>query len=144
MSLIEIDPASPVPLYRQIAEQMRRLIAMGALEPGDRLPTIRDLAVSTRVNRNTAARAIQTLEAEGTVRTRVGQGTFVEAAGARVDRARMEEAIDQAADRLLIEAHTLGMPLEELGWRLSRRIEAFRRRRATESHAAGGAQGDRT
>ena len=127
MSLIEIDPASPVPLYLQIAEQMRRLIAMGALEPGDRLPTIRELAVTTRVNRNTAARAIQILEAEV----------------ARVDRARTEETIDRAIDRLLVEAHTLGLPLEELGWRLSRRIEAFRRRRAAEPEAVGDKQGDR-
>ena len=127
---LDLDPRSPVPLYLQIAEQVRRLVALGALRPGDRLPTIRDLAVRTRVNRNTAARAIQLLETEGVVRTRVGSGTFVVEDGApRIDGARREEAMEQAIDHLVVEAFTLGVPLEELGWRLSRRIESFRRQR---------------
>jgi GntR family transcriptional regulator len=127
--MIEIDPASATPLYRQIAEQLRRLIALGALKPGERIPAVRELAVRARVNRNTAARAIQQLEADGLVRTRVGQGTFVDAETATLDRTSRDAAIDARIDSLLVEAHTLGMPLEELGWRLSRRIEAFRRRR---------------
>jgi GntR family transcriptional regulator len=135
--MIEIDPASPVPLYLQIADQMRRLIAMGALKPGDRVPAVRELAVTTRVNRNTAARAIQHLESEGVVRTRVGQGTFVEESAPKIDRARRDQTIDESLDRLLVEAHTLGLPLEELGWRLSRRIEEFRRRRQNEDSSGG-------
>ena len=127
--MIELDPTSPTPLYLQIAEQVRRLIALGALRPGERLPAVRELAVRARVNRNTAARAVQQLESEGVVRTRVGQGTFVEEAPAPVDRARRDSAVDDLIDRLLVEAHTLGMPLEELGWRLNRRIDSFRRRR---------------
>lgn len=127
--MIEIDPTSPVPLYVQIADQVRRLIAMGALQPGDRLPAVRELAITTRVNRNTAARAIQHLESEGVVRTRVGQGTFVEDGAQKIDRAHRDRTIDEALDRLLVEAHTMGLPLEELGWRLSKRIEEFRRRR---------------
>ncbi|NIM01955.1 MAG: GntR family transcriptional regulator [Acidobacteria bacterium] len=125
--MIEIDPASPVPLYLQIADEMRRLIAMGALKPGDKAPTVREIAVTTRVNRNTAARAIQHLEAEGVVRTRVGQGTFVESS-ASIDRAESDRAIDDSIDRLLVHARTLGVPLAELDRRLSRRIEEFRRR----------------
>jgi GntR family transcriptional regulator len=132
--MIELDPASPTPLYRQIAEQVRRLIALGALRPGERLPAVRELAVRARVNRNTAARAVQQLEAEGVVRTRVGQGTFVEDAPLPADRARCESVVDELIDRLLVEAHTLGMPLEELGWRLNRRIDNFRRRREQVTH----------
>lgn len=140
--MIEIDPASPVPLYLQIADQMRRLIAMGALKPGDRAPTVRELAVTTRVNRNTAARAIQHLEAEGIVRTRVGQGTFVENRSPKIDRDRRDRTIDETIDRLLVEAHTLGLPLEELGWRLSRRIEEFRRRRRDGDTSGGKGEGE--
>ena len=135
--MIEIDPTSPVPLYRQIADQMRRLIAMGALKPGDRVPAVRELAVTTRVNRNTAARAIQYLESEGVVRTRVGQGTFVEDSAPRIDRMQRDRAIDASLERLLVEAHTTGLPLEELGWRLSKRIEEFRRRRRIEETSGG-------
>ena len=131
--MIEIDPASPIPRYLQIVQQIRRLIALGALRPGERLPTVRELAVLARVNRNTAARAVRQMESDGLVRTRVGQGTFVNAGTEPVDRASRDESVDGLLDRLLVEAHTLGMPLEELGWRLSRRIDHFRRRRERES-----------
>ena len=125
----DLDPRDPVPLYLQLAGALRRAVALGALQPGQQVPTVRDLAARARVNRNTAARAIQHLEAEGIVRTRVGQGTFVEDGAARIDRETREATIDAALDRLVLEAHEMGAPLEELGWRLSRRIEAFRRRR---------------
>jgi len=138
--MIEPDPTSPVPLYLQIAEQLRRLIALGALRPGEKLPTVRELAVQARVNRNTAARAIQRLESEGVIRTRVGQGTFVQDPGGRLDRARCEEAVDRRLDGVLVEAHTLGMPLEELGWRLSRRIEHFRRERQSSTLESTGSE----
>jgi GntR family transcriptional regulator len=125
--MLRIDPANPLPIYLQVVEQISRLIAMGALRAGDRVPTVRDLAVSCRINRNTAARAIQHLESAGIVRTRVGQGTFVVDGGPRVDPSRREATLEAAMDRLIVDAHTLGLPLEELGWRLSRRIDSFRR-----------------
>jgi GntR family transcriptional regulator len=125
--MIEIDATSPVPLYRQIAEQFQRLIAIGALKPGDRLPTVRDLAVRLRINRNTAARAIQQLEKDGLVRTRVGIGTFVGEAAPRANRASLERFLDGSIDRLLLQARTLGMPLEELGERLARRASVLDR-----------------
>jgi GntR family transcriptional regulator len=127
--ILDLDPESPTPLYQQIVEQVRGLVAIGALRVGDRLPTVRELAVRARINRNTAARAIQQLEHEGVVRTRVGQGTFVADGAGRVDRATRDAAVDGALDRVIVEAHLAGVPLEELGWRLSRRIEGFRRRR---------------
>jgi GntR family transcriptional regulator len=138
---LDLDPGSPVPLYLQLVEQVRRLVALGALRPGDQLPTVRELAARTRVNRNTVGRAIQHLEREGVVRTRVGQGTFVVGDGASgIDPARREKSLEQALDRLLIEAHTLGVPLEELGWRLSRRIDAFVERRAGEFRQSSGTE----
>ena len=124
--MIDIDPANPVPLYLQIVEQMRRRIAMGALRPGDRLPTVRELAVRTRVNRNTAARAVQHLERDGWVRTRVGQGTFVEPASKRVDGPARRQ-LDESIDRILIESRTLGLPIDELLRRLERRDTRLRR-----------------
>ena len=124
---IQLDPQSPVALYLQISEQIRRLVALGALRPGDRLPTVRELAARTRVNRNTAARAIQQLESEGLVRTRVGQGTFVADGAPRVGRERLGRVVDAAIDRLLVEASTAGVALDDLAERLETRIERFRR-----------------
>jgi len=124
---IQLDPQSPLALYLQITEQIRRQVALGALQPGDRLPTVRELAARTRVNRNTAARAIQQLESEGIVRTRVGQGTFVAQGAAKAGRLKLGRVVDASIDRLLVDARTVGVPLDELGQRLERRIEEFRR-----------------
>ena len=140
--MIEIDPASPTPLYLQIAEQVRRLIALGALRPGERLPAVRELAVRARVNRNTAARAIQQLEADGSGADPGGAGHLRRGrtgpGGPGPPRCRRGR---RGSTGLLVEAHTLGMPLEELGWRLSRRIDDFRRRRCEQAAPRGGAPG---
>ena len=119
--ILDLDPQSPIPLYLQLVEQVRRLIALGALKPGDRFLTVRELGVKARVNRNTAARAVAELERDGLVRTRVGQGTFITDGTAAM--------LDAAIERLLVEAHTLGAPPEELGWRLQRKLEHFARAR---------------
>jgi GntR family transcriptional regulator len=122
---LDLDPSSPIPLYLQIVEQVRRLVALGALRPGDRLPTVRDLAVRVRVNRNTAARAVRQLEREGVVRTRVGLGTFVEENSPAIDPEVLEDGMNRAVDRLLLEAHALGVAPGEIGERLQRRIESL-------------------
>jgi len=137
MSLLDLDPSSPVPIYLQIVEQVRRLIALGGLRPGDRLPTVRDLAVQCRVNRNTAARAIQELERDAIVRTRVGLGTFVADESPDVDPLERDSILDAQIDRVILEAHSLHVPLEQLPARLWRRIEAFRSQRAAGSTGAG-------
>jgi GntR family transcriptional regulator len=118
--VIDVDPSSPVPLYRQIADQVCRLVAMGALKAGDRIPTVRELAVRTRVNRNTAARAIQHLESRGVVRTRVGQGTFIVESAAAPDAA--DAGVDSLIDRLFEEAAAKGIPRRALARRLVERI----------------------
>lgn len=127
--ILDLDPASPVPLYLQIVEQVRRLLALGALKPGERFLTVRELGLRARVNRNTAARAISHLEREGLVRTRVGQGTFINENASAVAPEEREAALDAALETLLVTAHTLGVPPEELGWRLQRKIEHFARAR---------------
>src|SRR5262249_16470536 len=126
MMLLHLDPANVVPIYLQIVDQVRRLIALGALRPGERLPAVRDLAAQCRINRNTAARAIQELEREGVVRTQVGQGTFVAEEPPVSDSADGEPAGDAQCDRLIVEARARQVPLEQLPSRLWRRIDAFR------------------
>ena len=68
---------SAVPVYRQIAEQIRERVESGSLTPGDRLPAIRDLAAALGVNRDTVALAYEELAAQGVVESQVGRGTFV-------------------------------------------------------------------
>jgi GntR family transcriptional regulator len=127
--ILDLDPQSPIPLYLQIVEQVRRLLALGALKPGDRFLTVRELGVRARVNRNTAARAVTELERAGIVRTRVGQGTFIDGSASAHSPQERETTLDAAIETLLVEAHTLGVPPEELGWRVQRKLEHFARAR---------------
>lgn len=75
--LITVDPASPQPLFEQVAGAVRLAILTGRLTTGDRLPTTRDLAASLDLNVNTVLRAYRDLAAEGLVELRRGRGATV-------------------------------------------------------------------
>jgi GntR family transcriptional regulator len=77
---IQIDFRSGQPIYLQIIDQIRSLIAHGELKPGDQLPTVRQLATDLRVNFNTVARAYRLLDEAGLISTQHGRGTYVWAA----------------------------------------------------------------
>jgi GntR family transcriptional regulator len=72
-----IDRASPLPVYVQLAEQIRLLIRRGALGPGDPMPTVRELAVALALNANTVTRVYRDLQQEGLLRLERGLGTSV-------------------------------------------------------------------
>ena len=74
---IRVDTTLPTPIWSQIEEAVRHLVASGALRPGDALPSVRDLAREQRINPNTVAKAYQRLVEAGIVETRRGEGTFV-------------------------------------------------------------------
>ncbi|HXE76219.1 MAG TPA: PLP-dependent aminotransferase family protein [Candidatus Xenobia bacterium] len=75
--LLQLDPASDIPLYRQIRDQLRQLISTGALAVGDRLPPSRELASRLGVHRTTVANAYAELTADGWISGHVGRGTFI-------------------------------------------------------------------
>ncbi|AEE16107.1 GntR family transcriptional regulator [Treponema brennaborense] len=72
---MDFDP--DLPIYLQIMNDIKRQIFSGALAPGDKLPSVRELAESIKVNPNTIVRSYQELEREGVTETRRGTGTFV-------------------------------------------------------------------
>src|SRR5688572_31040968 len=74
---IHVDRTAQTPLYRQIEDTLRGLIERGALTPGTKLPSTRDLATRVGVNRLTVHKAFQRLEAGGFIVTRIGDGTYV-------------------------------------------------------------------
>ena len=76
--LFTIDRTSPLPVYVQLAEQIRLLVRRGALNAGDPLPTVRELAVSLGINANTVTRVYRDLQQEGVLRLERGLGTFVQ------------------------------------------------------------------
>jgi GntR family transcriptional regulator len=75
--LLHLNPASGVPIYLQIENQVKHYIAAGALKSGDALPSVRTLAADMRINPNTAARAYQNLERDGLLRSVPGGRTYV-------------------------------------------------------------------
>src|ERR1051325_7277837 len=79
MAVVSIDAADRTPIYAQLDRALRAAIAAGRLQPGDQLPTVRQLAVDLRVNANTVARVYAELERDGVLETRRGVGSFVRA-----------------------------------------------------------------
>ncbi len=115
MSLqILIDAKSGVPFYRQIIDQVKMAIASGRVEAGDRLPTVRQLAVDLSVNPNTVSRAYTELELTGLVETQMGSGTFVGQRPVRLDDIEHKRMLDQICQEFLSRAATHGFTLEEV------------------------------
>jgi GntR family transcriptional regulator len=77
MQLLDIDPAAPSPIWRQIEDGVRRLVASGRLAPGAAIPSVRELSRALRVNPATVSRAYQRLTDAGLLEVRRGEGTFV-------------------------------------------------------------------
>src|SRR5688572_22451459 len=75
--MFDINSASTAPIWQQIEEGMRRMIILGALRPGDSVPSVRDLARTLKVNPNTVARAYQRLTDRGVLSVKRGDGTYV-------------------------------------------------------------------
>ena len=73
-----LDPASGVPTYLQLVQQVEQAVRLGSLEAGDQLPTVKDVVASLAINPNTVARAYRELENKGLTVGRPGQGTFIQ------------------------------------------------------------------
>ena len=109
-----IDTKSGVPFYRQIIEQAKFAIARGDLQPGHRLPTVRQLAVDLSINPNTVIRAYRQLETEGTLDTQQGSGTFVSDRRPDIDRLERERMLNQILTDMLARASAYGFTLDEV------------------------------
>ena len=121
--LISIDLKSGVPFYRQIIEHVMFSIARGDLEPGARLPTVRQLAVDLSINLNTVIRAYRELEIEGVIETQQGSGTFVGQKRPKIDDLEKQRMLDQILTELLARASDYGFTLNEVLQGLSQRKE---------------------
>ena len=111
---ITIDLSNGVPIYRQIANQIRYLAASGRLAPAEELPPIRTLALQLRVTPNTIVRAYNELEGAGVVRTRRGAGTYVSEGSSLLADQERRRIIEQRIDALLAEAHQLNFTEDDI------------------------------
>src|SRR5436309_5809934 len=115
MTVVSIDAADRTPIYAQLDRGLRAAIASGRLQPGDQLPTVRQLAVDLAVNANTVARVYAQLERDGILETRRGVGTFVrEAQSPQTTKARRERELRELIRRFVGDAALLGFTLPEL------------------------------
>jgi len=111
---IHISSSDGVPIYLQIVNQVKYLVASGRLVPGEELPPIRVLAEQLLVNPNTVARAYRELETAGVVLKRRTAGTYVSDAGSPLDRREKRKILTGRVDVLLAEARQMDVPLNEV------------------------------
>jgi GntR family transcriptional regulator len=122
---LRISASDGIPIYLQIVNQVKYLVASGRLVAGEELPPIRVLAEQLLVNPNTVARAYRELEAAGVVEKRRTAGTFVAETGSPLARRERVRIITERVDALLAEARQLGIELEEVVELVRRRDQAM-------------------
>jgi GntR family transcriptional regulator len=104
---LTIDVKDGVPIYRQIANQIRYMAASGLLQPDEELPPIRVLAAQLRVTPNTVVKAYEELEGAGVISKRRGSGCFVSDGPSKLAEREKRRILEQRIDGLLAEARQL-------------------------------------
>jgi len=128
-----LHPQSGTPIYRQLLEQVRRLVASGRLAPGDALPSVRELAVEHAVNPMTISKAYALLEAEGVLERNRGKPMTVAA------QPRAQAALRERLRRLDSEAEQLVLAAKQLELTKSDALDLIDKKWGDE-HAASGRQ----
>jgi GntR family transcriptional regulator len=120
----ELDFRSHTPIYVQLVERIKHLVATGVLAPGDQLPTVRQMAAELRVNFNTVARAYRILDEAGVISTQQGRGTYVlePMPPEQADRLR-RAALDGLTASYLDEASRMGFAPQDVEERAAAMIE---------------------
>jgi GntR family transcriptional regulator len=112
--LVDIDATDPRPVYRQIADEIRRCVSVGILKIDEPLPAISKLAAQLKVNANTVQHAYRTLEQEGVVYVKRGMGTFVSTRAVELGRGKQAVVARQIAERMLREGFRHGLLASDL------------------------------
>ena len=109
-----LDPVNGTPIYRQIIQQIEYAILSGRMKRGDKLPTIRSLAVDLETNPNTIARAYNELEIRGVLETQVGSGTYISDKKPVMEDDSLKRKIREVVGRFVHELRDLGVENKEL------------------------------
>ena len=122
---LRVNRKSAVPVHVQLQTQVRHLIDIGSLKPGQQLPTVRQLAGFLRINRNTVARALADLYQDGYLESHQGRGTFV-ADRPPTREGRAARSLERLVQDTLERARRLGFTHEELTATFAARAPAAR------------------
>lgn len=115
MSLgFSISPASDIPIFRQLMQQIQRAVAVGKLQVGEQLPAVRTLAELLVINPNTVARSYQELIHDGVLESRAGRGVFVSERRQVFSDAERGRRLRHSAEQLCHEGILLGAGLPEI------------------------------
>jgi GntR family transcriptional regulator len=109
---LHVSPSDGVPIYQQVVNQIKYLVASGRLKQGEQLLPVRKLAEQLIVNPNTVARAYRELEAEGVVESRRGSGVFVSEGVSPLAKREQNKILNDRIDLLLAEAAHMNVDLE--------------------------------
>ena len=112
---LELDFRSGIPIYLQVVDRIKEMIADERIRPGDQLPTVRALAAELRVNFNTVARAYRILDEARIISTQQGRGTYIlEMPPPEITEAMRRTTFEALTERYLADAARLGFPPEEI------------------------------
>jgi len=114
----QLNQRTGVPVYRQLMDQVLVAKASGALQPGDQLPTVRQLAVDLSINPNTVVRAYKELEIRGFLATQQGSGTFITDQAVEADEVKRQERLTLLAGEFVARAAAEGYTLNQIIARL--------------------------
>ena len=124
-----LDPASGVPVYRQLIDQVTGGMASGTLAGGDQLPTVRQVAVDLSINPNTVVRAYRELEIRGVLETQQGTGTFVSYRKVKRDEVERERQLNQIVSEFVARAGAAGFTVDDLLEQLHDRTNGTEKKR---------------
>ncbi|MFC1578069.1 GntR family transcriptional regulator [Thermodesulfobacteriota bacterium] len=110
----KLDPKSGIPFYRQIIDQIRYGVAIGRLEVGEQLPTVRALAVQLKVNLNTVSKAYRELEIQSILETQQGTGTFIGPVSVQIPNSERQNKLATICSEFLSIASSYGLSVEEM------------------------------
>ena len=131
-----LDPASGVPTYLQLVQQVEHALRLGYLEPGDRLPKVRDVVAALTINPNTVLKAYKELEGKGLAAGRPGQGTFVQATLSQVALPELA-TLRRSLLGWLTTADAAGLDEDGIVALFTSALRDFYRRRGDRGTAAG-------
>jgi GntR family transcriptional regulator len=106
---LSVDPQDGLPIWKQLEERVRRLVAAKLLPPGSPVPSVRDLARELRINPATVVRAYQRLTEDGILTVRRGEGTYVSTAPPAMAKTERTRLLREGAMRFVRLAATLGV-----------------------------------
>ncbi|HEX4645739.1 MAG TPA: GntR family transcriptional regulator [Verrucomicrobiae bacterium] len=126
--IVQLDFKSGLPVYLQVANQIKAAAASGVLRAGEPLPPIRPLAEQLRINRNTVAKAYAELENQGVIETLAGKGCFVSENNSPFKKEVRRKMLADAVDAAIVQAHHLQADEKDFLGLVRERLDVFERK----------------